>query len=163
MRGAAFLGMILMATAFLQAQEAKLTVHLLDHRDLEKSPARFWIDWSKKWRGIVQTEEASPEQAAKVIAILRTSLLKTLSTNLCGHDPIYGIEAVDEEGKVLKTSLCFSCLTWVQPGKRLAIAGQPGSSNELCKALREIVEIPEVLRDPEVEVKDLPGGAELPR
>ncbi|RYD48035.1 MAG: hypothetical protein EOP85_04355 [Verrucomicrobiaceae bacterium] len=71
------------------------------------------------------------------------------ASHFCGHDPIYGIEATENSGKVLKTSLCFSCTTWVKPGKRLRIDGEPGSENILCKALREVIELPQDLLDEE--------------
>ena len=106
------------------AGEAKLTLHMLDHTDKRKTETRFWIDWSKNWRGIVKSKTVTNEAADEIIIILRKSLLNTEATHFCGHDPIYGIEAIDTDGKVLKTSLCFTCLTWVKPGLRLDIAGR---------------------------------------
>lgn len=101
----------LCGTAFAYAGIPTLTVHLLDHTDIKQTESRFWIDWSKKWRGIITTRAATNEKAEKIIQILRTSLTNTEASHFCGHDPIYGIEATDSNGKTLKTSLCFSCLT----------------------------------------------------
>jgi hypothetical protein len=129
------------------AAPPSLIVHLLDVTDKEQTDQRFWIDWSDKWRGIIETKNASPQEAEKVIQILKTSLLTTPATHFCGHDPIYGIEATDSDGKKLKTSLCFKCLTWVKPKKRLDIAGKPGPDNELCMALRSIIELPQEVLD----------------
>lgn len=129
------------------AEVPRVTVHLLDHTDKQETKTKFWIDWSKKWRGIVSTEEASEEEAAKIVAKLRDSLTNFEAEHFCGHDPIYGIEALDSDGKCLKTSLCFTCLTWVKPKLRLSIAGSRGKDNELCKMLREVIELPEELHD----------------
>ena len=125
------------------AEIPRVTIHLLDHTDKQETKTKFWIDWSKTWRGIVSTKKVSDEDAVKIVAQLRTSLKNTESTHACGHDPIYGIEAVDTEGQMLKTSLCFTCLTWVKPRLRLEIDGEMGVDNELCKILREVIELPE--------------------
>ena len=93
--------------------EPKVVLHLLDHTGKAKCEKRFWIDWSEEWRGIVKSKTLSKEDSLSVVKALRTSLLKESSSNFCGHDPIYGIEAVDAAGKTLKTSLCFKCVTWV--------------------------------------------------
>ncbi|WP_193210428.1 hypothetical protein [Luteolibacter marinus] len=127
------------------ADEPALIVHLLDHTDKQETKTKFWIDWSNKSRGIVSTKEASTEDAAKIVAKLRESLTNVEADHFCGHDPIYGIEAIDSEGKRLKTSLCFTCLTWVKPKLRLSISGTRGKDNELCKMLRDIIELPEGL------------------
>ena len=126
--------------------EVNVTLHLLDHTDEKKTASRFWLDWNDRWRGIVESKKITGDRAEEIIAKLRRSLLPEESTNFCGHDPIYGIEAVAADGKVLKTSLCFKCVTWVQPKKRLTIAGKPGAGNALCRLLREELEIPEELR-----------------
>lgn len=131
------------------AETPALIVHLLDHTDKKKTDQRFWIDWNDKWRGIVETRRASPEEAEKIIEILKRVLLTTEAAHFCGHDPIYGILAVDSEGKKLKTSLCFKCLTWVKPKRRMDILGKRGTDNELCLALRSIIELPRELLDEE--------------
>ena len=132
----------LFASTFALADEAKVTVHLLDHTDEKKTETRFWIDVNEQWRGIVKTKEVVGEQAKQLIAVLDHSLQWVDSRNRCGHDPIYGIELVREDGSTLKTSLCFSCSTWVQPDRRMTIAGEHGINNELCKKLREVIELP---------------------
>jgi hypothetical protein len=132
----------LLACGALRAAEPVVTVHLLDPTGKRETKARFWIDWSKAWRGIVTTRAATPEQAKALVALCRTSLVNEEAEHFCGHDPVYGIEATSADGKALKTSLCFSCLTWVKPGKRLSIAGERGVGNELCKALRAVIELP---------------------
>ena len=127
------------------AGEAKVTLHLLDHTAKKKTETRFWNDWSKNWRGIVSSKVVTKETADEITAQLRKSLLNTEAMHFCGHDPIYGIEAIDADGKILKTSLCFSCLTWVKPGLRLDIAGERGANNALCKKLREVIDLPDEL------------------
>lgn len=133
----------LLSSVFVLAGEAKVTLHLLDHTAQKKTETRFWIDWSKEWRGIVSSKVVTKETADEIITLLRKSLLNTEASHFCGHDPIYGIEAINTDGKVLKTSLCFSCLTWVKPGLRVDIAGELGANNVLCKKLREVIELPE--------------------
>ena len=125
------------------AGEAKVTLHLLDHTEKKETKERFWIDWCDRWQGVVETKTVTGEVADKIIAQLGKSLLKEESDNLCGHHPIYGIVATQEDGTVFKTSLCFSCGTWVKPKKRLSIAGKHGVNNELCKTLRAIIELPQ--------------------
>ena len=132
----------LLAAGFALAAEPKVTLHLLDHTKKQKTEKRFWIDWNDEWQGVVETKAVSGEAAGKIIAQLEKSLLKEESDNLCGHHPIYGIEVTQQDGSVFKTSLCFSCCTWVKPKKRLAIAGKYGADNELCKMLRAIIELP---------------------
>lgn len=128
------------------AGEPKVSVHLLDHTGEKRTKSRFWIDWSESWRGIVESKVVTGKEADEIITMLRTSLKTTEAAHFCGHDPIYGIEADDGEGRVLKTSLCFKCLTWVLPGRRLDIAGKTGIENELCRKLREVIELPEDVR-----------------
>ena len=135
----------LFGTFPLHAEPSKVTIHLLDHTDKQKTQTRFWIDWSKTWRGIISSKEVAGEDAEKVIKQLRSSLKNTEALHFCGHDPIYGIEATGSDGKVLKTSLCFTCLTWVKPGSRLEISGEKGPDNKLCKLLREFIELPKEL------------------
>ena len=135
----------LLSSALASAGEAKMTLHLLDHTSKKNTETRFWIDWSKNWRGIVSSKVVPKETADEIIMLLRKSLLNTEAMHFCGHDPIYGIEAIDTDGKILKTSLCFSCLTWVKPGLRLDIAGERGANNVLCKKLREVIELPDEL------------------
>jgi hypothetical protein len=135
----------LLAGIHASAGESMVKIHLLDHTGKKKTQTRFWIDWSKNWRGVVSSKVVTQEGAEEIICLLRKSLLHTEAGHACGHDPIYGIEAIDCDGKVLKTSLCFSCLTWVKPGLRLDIAGERGIHNLLCKRLREVIELPEEL------------------
>ncbi len=132
----------------VSAETPRVAVHLLDHIGKQKTKTRCWIDWSNQWRGIVSTKEVSGEDAGKIIRQLSESLKNAEAAHFCGHDPIYGIEATNAEGKSLKTSLCFTCLTWVKPGLRLNIDGERGANNPLCKALREVIELPsELLED----------------
>jgi len=93
--------------------------------------------------GISKSKSIRGEEAQKIIALLRRSLANTEATHFCGHSPIYGIVAYREDGKKLITSLCFSCLTWVKPKTRLNITGKRGIENELCKALRAHIELPD--------------------
>ena len=138
-----FLALFVGAVAL--AGEAKVTLHLLDHTEEKKTETLFWIDWCDKWQGVVETKQLSGEVANKIIAQLDKSLLKQESDNKCGHHPIYGIEVTRKDGSTLKTSLCFSCNTWVKPKTRLASAGKNGADNELCKILRTIIELPQEL------------------
>lgn len=140
---------VLFAAMGSACAEDAVTVHLLEPTGKRATRERFWIDWSNEWRGIVTTREATPEQAAKLVELFRGALLKREAEHRCGHDPIYGIVAKSADGKVLKTSLCFTCLTWVKPGKRLLIAGGAGAENDLCKALREVIELPPELLEGE--------------
>lgn len=127
-----------------------MIVYLLDHTGKKETPTRFWIDWSKNWRGIIETKRASEEQAGEIIKTLRSSLSSSEAMHFCGHDPVYGIEAKDQDGKILKTSLCFTCLTWVKPDLRLDITGKRGPENELCKLLRAVIELPPELLEEKV-------------
>ena len=130
------------------ADETKVTVHLLDHTDAKHTEHRFWIDWNEKWRGIVASETVTGEKAGELIEMFQQSLETTEALHFCGHDPIYGIDATNADGKVLKTSLCFTCVTWVKPGLRLNVAGERGADNELCRSLRTVIELPpELLKD----------------
>ena len=129
--------------AIAMAAEPKVTIHLLDHTKKMETEKRFWIDWNEEWQGVVEAKQVSGEVANKIIAQLDKSLLKHESDNKCGHHPIYGIEVTRKDGSTLKTSLCFSCNTWVKPKTRLAIAGKNGADNELCKILRTIIELPQ--------------------
>lgn len=134
-----------------------MTVHLLDHTryslDKKREPIdsdpkkRFWIDWSKEWRNINDTRSVKGDEAVALHTLLRESLVNSEAQHFCGHDPIYGIVAVDAEGKILKTSLCFTCGTWVRPNERLDIAGPMGIENPLCVALRKIIELPKEVID----------------
>ena len=142
--------LLLFAANVAGAGTPTVTVHLLDHTDKVETKAKFWIDWSKKWRGVISTKVVTGDDAEKIIKQLRSSLTNTEAEHFCGHDPIYGIESTDSEGKVLKTSLCFTCLTWVKPGLRLSIAGKRGAENELCKMLRDVIELPKEM----LETKD---------
>jgi hypothetical protein len=139
------LALTLLSSVIALSGEAMVTLHLLDHTAKKKTETRFWIDWNKEWRGIVSSKVVTKESADEIIILLRKSLLNTEAMQFCGHDPIYGIEAIDTDGKILKTSLCFSCLTWVKPGLRLDIAGDRDANNLLCKKLREVIELPEEL------------------
>ena len=127
-------------------EESKVVLHLLDHTGKAKAKGRFWIDWNKSWRGIVQSRKVTGKEADAIIALLKKSLQPDEATNFCGHDPIYGIVATEENGKQLETSLCFKCVTWVRPGKRLVISGKPGADNPLAVELRKVIEIPQELR-----------------
>ena len=157
--------LLISASSCLTAGELSVTVHLLDHT--RKSDTRykldrpikgdkrpqFWIDWSKKWRDITVTETVKGAEATALNALLREALANSEAMHFCGHDPIYDIEAIDPEGKTLKTSLCFTCGTWVQPGKRLDIGGPPGIENPLCVALRKAIELPKAILDAEAARK----------
>lgn len=135
------------------AETPRVIVHLLDHTGKQETKSKFWIDWSKTWRGVVETREASGEESLRIIKKLKEALLNVEAIHFCGHDPIYGIEAIDTDGQRLRTILCFSCLTWVRPKQRLCIAGGRGKDNELCKMLREVIELPE-----EMLAEDTPSG-----
>lgn len=139
------LALSLLTSIHALAGEAKVMLHLLDHTGKKKTERRFWIDWNNDWQGIVSSKVVTKEAADEIIILLRKSLLNTEAMHFCGHDPIYGLEAIDTDGKILKTSLCFSCLTWVKPGLRLDIAGELGINNVLCKKFREMIELPEDL------------------
>lgn len=149
----------------LIAGEPSVRVHLLDHTRKSDTPNKFdrpikgdtrpqfWIDWSKKWRDIKATATVKGAEATALQALLREALANTEAMHFCGHDPIYGIEAMDAEGKTLKTSLCLTFGTWVQPGKRLDIAGPPGIENRLCVVLRKVIELPKEILDAEAARK----------
>src|SRR5690606_35555876 len=100
--------LVQVGTTSVEEGSPQITLHLLDHTDEQQTKTRFWIDWSKKWRGIVSTKSISGVEAEKVIKQLRVSLKNTEAENFCGHDPIYGMVATDEGGNVLETSLCFT-------------------------------------------------------
>lgn len=146
-------------SSVLRAVQPTITIHLLDHTrksDTKNKLVRtivgdtrklFWIDWSKKWRAIDSTKTVSEREAVDLIALLRRNLASSEAGHFCGHDPIYGIEATDSDGKILKTSLCFTCSTWVQPDKRLNINGPVGIENPVCQALRKIIELPKEVLD----------------
>ncbi len=129
------------------AASTSVTVYLLDHTGAQSTKTNFWIDWSESNRSIVATQVVTGELADKIINELTSSLKSTEAAHLCGHDPIYGIIATNRDGRQLKTSLCFKCLTWVKPNRRLNIAGKAGVDNKLCKMLREIIELPLELRN----------------
>ncbi|NNE93672.1 MAG: hypothetical protein HKN23_18640 [Verrucomicrobiales bacterium] len=133
------------SAGFAADKESSVTLHLLDHTDKVAAKEKFWIDWNNSWRGIVQTKTVTGKEADAVIALLKNSLKPDEQTNFCGHDPIYGVIATTAEGKQLKTSLCFKCVTWVQPKKRLVIAGQHGPDNPLAIELRKMIELPKEL------------------
>ena len=135
----------LFGISLVHADTPKVIVHLLDHTGKQETKSKFWIDWNESWRGIVTTKEASEEESLELVTKLREALSNTEAEHFCGHDPIYAVDAIDAEGKRLKTSLCFTCLTWVKPKKRLYITGQRGKDNELCQMLREIIELPDEL------------------
>ena len=63
--------------------------------------------------------------------MFQRSLEETETLHFCGNDPIYRIEATTAGGKVLKTSLCFTCVTRVKSSLRLNLAGERGADNEL--------------------------------
>ena len=133
------------------SEDVKVVLHLLDHTGKKPTDKKFWIDWSESWRAIEKTKTIEGEDAQEIIDQLRVSLKTSHSQNFCGHDPIYGIIARDKEGKVIKTSLCFKCVTWVTPrragqkGKRLHIVGKPGANNPLSLVLRKHIELPAAL------------------
>ncbi len=122
-------------TLHVSAATSKVTIHLLDHTDKIKTKTRFWIDWSKQWRGIISSKTVTNEAADKIIKQLGLSLKNTEAEHFCGHDPIYGIETITADGK---TRL------------RLDINGERGPNNELCKLLREVIELPPELLTEEV-------------
>ena len=133
--------LILHITAF--AGDPKVTLHLLDDTGKSKSKEKFYIDWSDTNRAIEKTKVIEGEDAKKVLQALKDNLSTSKSSNFCGHDPIYGIVAVSASGKKLTTSLCFKCVTWVKPKKRLNIKGKHGVDNPLCLVLRKHIELPE--------------------
>ena len=132
-------------------EDVKVVLHLLDHTGKKPTDKKFWIDWSNDWRAIEKTKKIEGEDAQEIIDQLGVSLNKRQSGNLCGHDPIYGIIARNKDGKTVKTSLCFKCVTWVTPkrgirgGDRLHIDGKPGADNPLCLVLRKHIELPKAL------------------
>lgn len=153
---------------FALAAEPQVTIHLLDHTGKSDTPDKlqrptkedsrpqFWLDWCDTWRSIDSSKTVKGDDAIKLIALLRKSLASSEAINLCGHHPIYGIDAVTPEGKVLTTSLCFTCGTWVQPSRRLEINGPYGIDHPLCKALRSVIELPaELLAVEEARMKKL--------
>ena len=145
-------GILFFATLLCSAEEPKVTLHLLDHTRSEPTGKKFWIAWSKEWRGIEESKIIKGADAKEITDALRTSLKNTPSQHFCGHDPIYGIVAQNENGQTITTSLCFKCMTWVQPAgtkdRRLDIAGKLGANNPLCLMLRKHIELPEqLLRD----------------
>ena len=80
--------------------------------------------------------------------MFQRSLEETEALHFCGHAPIYGSEATTADGKILKTSLCFTCVTQVKPGLRLNLAEEHGADNELCRILPTVIELPlELLGD----------------
>ena len=135
------------------AGEPKVTLHLLDHTGKEPGVEKFWIDWSKNWRAIEKTKSIEGNDAKIIVDPLKISLKSTECMNLCGHDPIYGIIARDQNDQIIKTSLCFKCGTWVKPRLRLDIGGEFGINNPLCLLLRKHIELPRALLEPESEPK----------
>ncbi|MCH9023052.1 MAG: hypothetical protein IID32_09865 [Planctomycetes bacterium] len=96
---------------------------------------------------IVQSKTIKGEDAKKIVDLLGAMLKSSEATHFCGHSPVYGIVAKRADGNTVKTSLCFDCLTWVKPKKRLVIEGSRGINNPLCLVLRKHIELPpEVLR-----------------
>lgn len=132
-----------------QTENPTLKVHLLDHTGAKQWENRFWIDWNEEWQGVVAVKTASPADTQKIIKLLQKSLDTTEAMHLCGHSPVYGIEIFESGQLILSTSLCFSCLTWVRPGKRYYLSGKVGAENALCKALRAVIELPPELLQPE--------------
>jgi hypothetical protein len=149
----------------LTGAETSVIVHLLDHTgkgDTANESVRplsadtrplFWIDWSKNWRPVTATKTVKGAEADALNAQIKLSLESSESDNQCGHDPIYGIEATTSDGKVLKTSVCFTCGTWVQPEKRLSISEPHGIENPLCVSLRKVIELPKEILDAEAAKK----------
>jgi len=132
-------------TICLQAQEAKVTIHLLDHTG-KPTPAasnRFSTQWQNDWRIIEDTKDLTGEDAEMLIKQLRGSLKTVRSGNGCGHDPIYAIIAKTKDGESITTSLCFTCLTWMNGDSRMSLDGEPNIENTLCKLLRSHIELPE--------------------
>jgi len=139
--------------------EPKITLHLLAAKGEKSNGNRFWIDWSDHWMGISKSKSIRGEEAQKIISLFERSLTNTEATHFCGHSPVYGVVAYREDGKKLKTSLCFSCVTWVKPKTRLDIKGKRGIDNVLCKALRAHIELPKSILEKAKREQD---GADQP-
>ncbi len=135
-----------------EAVEPKVMVHLIEPLKENGAPnqKKFWIDWRDVWYAIVETKTVSGKQAASLVELMEQYLLNSEAMHFCGHSPVYGIVARRADGQLLKTSLCFTCGTWVRPGKRLYLGGEPGIKNPLCLELRKVIELPEsVLKEPQ--------------
>ena len=132
----------ILVTSQSLAEEPRVLLHLLNQGEVQPKGKKFWIDWTEGWMGIKKSKTITGVDAEKIIALLRTSLKPTEATHFCGHSPVYGIVASGQDGKTLKTSLCFTCLTWVKPKMRLEITGEAGVENELCRLLRSHIELP---------------------
>ncbi len=128
----------------LQAAEPKLVIHLLDRSGKPPTEERFWVSWSKEWRGIIKTKSLTGEDAEKLLKLLKVSLSSTECDLLSGHDPTYGIVATNAEGKIIRASLCIRSLTWVKNRKRLNIRGDAGVKNKLFAALGKEIEPPKL-------------------
>lgn len=141
--------LFLVLTNTLVAQEEGVksqpvvTIHLLRSHPSEKAVGRFWIDWNNKWADVIKSKRVEGDGAREIVQLLSEQLLPKPAENFCGHHPIYGVVARNNEGTVLKTSLCFKCGTWVKPGLRLSISGNSNSEDSLLSRLREEVEIPD--------------------
>ena len=96
---------------------------------------------------MIESKRITGDSAEEIIALLASSLSKEQAGHFCEHDPIYGIEIYRPGTPVFRTSLCFTCLTWVQPGRRMNISGKPGETNELFLRLQQEIEIPPELKE----------------
>ncbi|MEM1223702.1 MAG: hypothetical protein AAGH40_13185 [Verrucomicrobiota bacterium] len=135
-----FLITALLALNFLHAEE-RVILHLLDPEGSPVAGKQFWIDWNDEWMAVAEKKEIRSIEAKEIINLLAAMLLPDEATHFCGHSPVYGIEAFRADGVELRTSLCFDCLTWVQPNKRMSISGELGLSNLLCVQLQKHIEL----------------------
>jgi hypothetical protein len=136
---------LLFITVFISASlwgEERITLYLLDTESPQSKNSRFWIDWKNEWMGVKEKKEIQGKAAEEIIALLTVALLPEEADHLCGHSPVYGIEAIRADGIKVKTSLCFDCLTWVRPNKRLWISGERGVENKLCVELQKYIKLP---------------------
>ena len=136
---------LLFITVFTSASlwgEESITLYLLDTESPPSNNNRFWIDWKNEWMGVKKKKEIEGKAAEEIIALLTVSLLPEEADHFCGHSPVYGIEAIRADGKKVNTSLCFDCLTWVRPNKRLWISGERGVENKLYVELQKYIKLP---------------------
>lgn len=133
--------LLIFFSIFLKGEE-QVTLYLLDSKASITGEDKFWIDWSNHWIAVSEKKEIRGEEAENIIVLLRTMLLPDEAEHFCGHWPVYGVKAHRSDGMELKTSLCFDCLTWVKPNKRMSISGDRGLDNLLCIELQKHIKLP---------------------
>lgn len=127
--------------------EPLVKLHLLGDVQERGEKGGFWIDWCENRRTIEKSALIEGDDVREIIESLSSHLLSRDAGNLCDHSPAYGIIARDEQGRILTTSLCFSCSSWVRPKRRLKISGGYGINNPLCLVLRKHLELPSHVLD----------------